>query len=296
MPLSRAGDYRRPVPKIPSPADGVTIAYDVVGTGPAVVLLHGSVLSRAIWRAYGYIDALKAEHTVIRLDLRGHGRSDAPHEASAYAQDAFVADLMAVLDAEAIERAALIGYSLGARIAVTAAVRRPDRVTHLVSLGGSASAQHGSVDTVFFPGTVETLREQGMEGFCEAQGLGPEVSGRRDRGTRTAFLAADPLAMAALFTATDETPGIPDAELAACPVPALWMAGDRDHPRFEESQHAASVMPAARFVPLPGRTHASTLAPAEPILEQVLPLLATPSSSIPSPSVPSPASTRQESR
>ncbi|UEJ81242.1 alpha/beta hydrolase [Brachybacterium halotolerans subsp. kimchii] len=282
------------MPKIPSPADGARIAYDVTGSGPAAVLLHGSVLSRAIWRAYGYVDALKSDRTVIRIDLRGHGRSDAPHEASAYTQGAFVADLMAVLDAEGIERAALIGYSLGARIAVTAAVRRPERVTHLVSLGGSASAQQGSVDTVFFPGTVETLRSEGMEGFCQAQGLGPEVTGRRDRGTRTAFLAADPLAMAALFTATETTPGIPDAELSACPVPALWMAGDRDHPRFEESERAAALMPDARFVPLPGRTHAATLAPAEPILEQVLPMLGAASSST-SASAPSPASTRQES-
>jgi pimeloyl-ACP methyl ester carboxylesterase len=263
------------VPKIPSAADGTSIAYDVAGSGPPVVLLHGSVLSRAIWRAYGYVDALKAEHTVIRLDLRGHGRSGAPHGADDYTQERFLADLWAVLDAEGIEGAALVGYSLGARIALTATVRRPERVTHLVSLGGSAAEQGDSVDTVFFPGTVETLRTGGMEAFCEAQGLGPEVTDRRDRGTRTAFLAADPLAMAALFTATGATPGIPDADLAACPVSALWMAGDQDHPRFEESQHAARTMSRARFVALPGRSHGGTLSPSGPVLEQILPFLAS---------------------
>ncbi|PWH06059.1 alpha/beta hydrolase [Brachybacterium endophyticum] len=292
------------MPKVPSPAGGVAIAYDVTGSGPAVVLLHGSVLSRAIWRAYGYVDALTAAgYTVVRIDLRGHGRSDAPHQADAYTQDAFVDDLFAVLDAEGIQQAALMGYSLGARIAVTASVRRPDRVTHLVSLGGSAAQQQGSVDTVFFPGTVETLRSEGMEGFCRAQGLGPDVTDRRDRGTRTAFLAADPLAMATLFTATESTPGIPEDELAACGVPALWMAGDRDHPRFEESQEAASVMPSARFVPLPGRTHAATLAPSAPVLDEVLPFLAgtvahpAPTSSPTATADPhSPTSTSKETR
>ena len=261
------------MPVILSPSDGIDLRYDVAGTGPPLVLLHGSVLSRAIWRGLGYLEPLTEVRTVIRMDLRGHGRSGAPHQEAAYTQERFVADLVAVLDAEGHDRAALMGYSLGARIALSAALRHPRRITHLVSLGGSAAPQQGQVDSVFFPGVIEAVRQGGMEEFCSRQGLGPEVDSRRGRATRQAFLAADHLAMAALLAATDATTGIPDEELAACQVPALWMAGTEDHPRFEQSQRAARLMPKGRFVPLPGRVHGSTLSPPAEVLEQVLPFL-----------------------
>lgn len=261
------------MPVIPSPVDGIDLRYDVTGSGPALVLLHGSVLSRAIWRGLGYLEPLSAEHTVIRMDLRGHGRSGAPHEPAAYTQENFVDDLLAVLDAEETGRAALLGYSLGARIALLAALEHPGRVSRLVSLGGSASPQHGAVDSVFFPGVIDAVRHEGMEGFCTGQGLGPDVTSHRARATRTAFLAADHRAIAALLAATDATGGVPDEMLAACSVPTLWMAGTEDHPRFEDSQRAAALMPDAEFVPLPGRDHGGTLSPPGPILDRVLPFL-----------------------
>lgn len=259
-----------------SPVDGTRLAYDLSAVereGVPVVLLHGSVLSKAIWRGLGYLVPLSAEHPVLRLDLRGHGRSGKPHDPAAYTPDVLVADLLAVLDDAGIERAALVGYSLGARIALTTALRHPDRVTHLVSLGGSAAAQHDALETVFFPGVVDALRTGGMEEFCARQGLGPTIADPRHAATRQAFLAADPLAMAALFEATAATAGVEDEALSRCPIPALWMAGDRDHPRFEETRHAAATMPEARFAPLPGRTHGSTLSPAGPVLDEVLPFL-----------------------
>lgn len=259
-----------------SPADGTRLAYDLSAVerdGVPVVLLHGSVLSKAIWRGLGYLAPLAAEHPVLRLDLRGHGRSGKPHDPAAYTPDVLVADLLAVLDDAGIERAALVGYSLGARIALTTALRHPGRVRHLVSLGGSAAAQQDALETVFFPGVVDALRTGGMEEFCARQGLGPTLADPRDAATRQAFLAADPHAMAALFEATAATAGVDDEALARCTIPALWMAGDRDHPRVEESRHAAATMPRARFVPLPGRTHGSTLSPSGPVLEEVLPFL-----------------------
>ncbi|MFC0672922.1 alpha/beta fold hydrolase [Brachybacterium hainanense] len=268
------------MPTITSPIDDVPIAYDV--TGPAdsaapprtLVLLHGSVLSRAIWRGLGYLEPLAARHRVVRLDLRGHGRSGTPHDPRAYTQQGLAADVLAVLDRiGAQEPVGIIGYSLGARIALTLALEHPERISRLVCLGGSAADQRGAVDSLFFPGTIRTLREEGMDAFCTRQGLGPGTPGRTAQATRTAFLRTDPLAMAALFTATDATPGIAEERLAACQVPALWMTGDLDQPRFAQSRHAAALMPHGRFVPLPGRTHAGTLSPAQDVLAEVLPFL-----------------------
>ncbi|MCS6711129.1 alpha/beta hydrolase [Brachybacterium sp. EF45031] len=255
-------------------AGGVRLAVDATGHGDPVVLLHGSLLSRAVWRGSGYVQPLlQAGYQVVRMDLRGHGRSDAPHDPAAYTQDAFVEDLLAMLRALDLERVAVIGYSIGARVALTAALSAPQQVRGIVCLGGSAARQQGALDRIFFPGAVHTLREKGMEAFCRAQGLGPEVSGERAAATRAAFLASDPQAMAAMFTATDATAAVPEEDLASCQVPALWMAGDRDVPRVEESRQAAERMPLGRFVVLPGRDHGGTLVPPGPVLDEILPFL-----------------------
>jgi pimeloyl-ACP methyl ester carboxylesterase len=250
------------VPRIVS--SGCSISYDVTGSGPAVVLLHGSLLSRAIWRGHGYVQALREQHTVVRVDLRGHGLSGAPHDPAAFAPDLLAADVLAVMDAAGLKDAALMGYSLGARLALHLTLTAPERVSHLVSLGGSAADQSGAIDQIFFPGALSVLGTGDMAAFCDRQDLDPL--------TRGAFLRTDPYAMAALFQATRQISGYSDAALTACPLPALWMAGDRDQPRFE-SAHAAATMPHGHFVPLPGRTHARTLVPAGPVLEAVEPFL-----------------------
>lgn len=55
--------------------DGAKVAYRTKGAGPAVVLVHGTALAQVVWRGFGYVKDLSADHTVITLDLRGHGRS-----------------------------------------------------------------------------------------------------------------------------------------------------------------------------------------------------------------------------
>lgn len=262
-----------------SPVDGTRLAYDVLDAqGEAegrmpVVLLHGSVLTRAIWRGAGYLEPLRAERPVVRVDLRGHGQSDRPTDPAGYAVESQVHDVLAVLDALELPRVHVMGYSLGARVGLGIAQLAPARIGALVALGGSASAQQGALDRVFFPGVVDYLHNGTMEGFCERQGLTAENPSPRAQATRRAFLQADPAAMAALFAATDATAALAPQDLASIPTPTLWMTGTRDQPRFSESQHAAGLMPHARFEELPGRTHGETLWPARDVLEHALPFL-----------------------
>ncbi|MGT2460998.1 alpha/beta fold hydrolase [Sinomonas atrocyanea] len=123
---------------------------------------------------------------------------------------------------------------------------------------------------VFFPGYLETLRSGRMEAFVE----GLEAAGKPvDAATRQAFLANDAGALAACFTGTEEDPGLPEAVVAQLALPTLLMAGTRDPQRLEDSRRAAAIMPDALFVELPGRTHAGTLAPAGPILDELVPFL-----------------------
>lgn len=252
-----------------NPSDGTPIAYDVSGEGPAVLLLHGSALSRAVWRGLGYVKALEG-FTVIRLDLRGHGRSGKPHSPAGYRMPLVVEDVIAVLDDARAERCHAVGYSFGARVAFALAARAPERVASLATLGGTYRSQRGEVEKVFFPGYLDALRRGGMAAFAD----GFQAAGNRlDASTRAAFLANDAEAIAAYFEATEEGEGVPEAVLAQLPMPALLMAGTLDVPRLEQSRRAAEIMPHARFVELPDRTHASTLFPAGPVMEELVPFL-----------------------
>lgn len=250
-----------------NPRDGSTISYDVSGQGPAVVLLHGSALSRAIWRGLGYVKALEG-FTVVRIDLRGHGRSAKPHRSQDYAMDLLVDDVLAVLDAEQLASAAVVGYSFGARVGFSLAVAAPGRVEKLATLGGTFKAQSGQIAEVFFDGYLEALRTGGMQAFVDGQRLDPQ--------TRFAFMNNDAQALHAYFERTEIEPGIDEAVVAGLGLPTLLIAGTRDRQRYLDSRAAADLMPAARFVPLEGQTHGSTLAAVDEILLHVLPFLSEP--------------------
>jgi pimeloyl-ACP methyl ester carboxylesterase len=260
-----------------NPVDGVRIAYEDTGDaghprntapeGEPIVLLHGSGLSRGSWRGLGYIRALKETNRVITLDLRGHGRSDKPHEPSAYAMPLIVGDVVAVLDGLHIPAAHVAGYSLGARTGFSLIDVHPDRALSLVSLGGTFRSLAGSVADVFFADFDIALRTGGMPEFVRRWG---ESRGRPvDAPTAAAFLANDAEALAAYFEQAGSEAGIDETRLAELTTPTLLMAGTDDLARFADSRLAASIMPNARFVALDGRGHGDTLAPTAPVLAEI---------------------------
>ena len=118
-------------------ADGVRIYYEVHGEGPAVVLIHGSGGHHAAW--WQQTPSLRQSYSVVTLDLRGFGNSDS--DLDEFDSLEFPGDVVAVLDDAGIERAALVGQSIGASAALKVAVAHPDRVTGVVlahSIGGIA--------------------------------------------------------------------------------------------------------------------------------------------------------------
>ncbi|MEU2005617.1 alpha/beta fold hydrolase [Rhodococcus sp. NPDC019627] len=118
--------------------DGVRVAYETVGDGEPFVLIHGTALSHAIWRGFGYVRALRDRYRLILVDLRGHGRSDKPHDPASYAMDLMSADIVAVLDEVGLPSAHVLGYSLGGRVALALAVQYPERLESLIIGGGSS--------------------------------------------------------------------------------------------------------------------------------------------------------------
>lgn len=240
-----------------SPADGVCIAYRQWGAGRPVVMVHGTALSQAIWRGFGYVRELMQHHRVITLDLRGHGRSDKPDDPAAYTTELFVGDVLAVLDEIGIDSADYVGYSLGARVGFSAMAAQTTRFGRFVSIGGAPRTGPGAFDRVFFPGCIRALEISGMSGFLT--GWEAHSGEPLDASTRAAFLADDAAALAAFMRAAEQDPGVADSALARTPNPVLLLAGTGDPERLRAAEAVVAVMPDARLEILAGATHASSL-------------------------------------
>jgi 3-oxoadipate enol-lactonase len=112
--------------------DGAVLTYDDAGEGTCVVLLHAGIADRRMWRHQ--MAALRGRHRVLAVDLPGYGESAVPP--GPYANHDAIARL---LDALTIERAALVGCSLGGAVAIDTALAYPDRVSALALFGSAVS-------------------------------------------------------------------------------------------------------------------------------------------------------------
>jgi pimeloyl-ACP methyl ester carboxylesterase len=125
----------------------VQIAYDVLGAGAPVVMLHDFGQSSGFWYEFGYVKTCLARgRKVILVDLRGHGDSSDPVDALAYGPIHCCWDVITVLDHAGIGRADVLGDGVGGRIALCMAAFAPRRV-HAVAAGRAhpfAERHHGA--------------------------------------------------------------------------------------------------------------------------------------------------------
>ncbi len=197
--------------------DGLEIAYEVAGEGsPALVFVHGWCGNRGHWRAS--LEAFRGEHSVVALDLGGHG--DSGKQRGTWSLPDLARDVQAVVEHENLEQVILVGHSMGGPVSLMAAANMPERVIGVVG----ADTLH----TVAIRFTPELLAqflgplERDYAGFFDqfvreglAPGTDPAVHARICReAVRT------PLAVAAGLMRSYEQYD-PAATLGACPVP-VW--------------------------------------------------------------------------
>jgi len=129
-------------------SDGINIRFFSGGQGEALILLHGfSGSAETAWIRPGVFDALlDAGFHVIAIDHRGHGGSDKPHDPASYGVN-MAEDVRRLLDHLGLERAHIVGYSMGAKIANTFRARHPQRVVTL-TLGGYGWPWRGQAVTL----------------------------------------------------------------------------------------------------------------------------------------------------
>lgn len=229
-------------------SDGVRLAYiDVAPTGDdlgePILLVHGFASTHAVnWVFPHWVKLLtQSGRRVIAFDNRGHGRSDKLYDPEAYRLPVLAADALALLDHLGLERADVMGYSMGARIAAFLAKSHPRR-TRSIILGGLGSHL---VDGAGLPeGIAEAMEAPAADELTD-----PTQKMFRSFAEAT---KSDLKALAACIRGARQT--LSEAEIGAIAVPALVAIGTKDK-IAGDAHRLAAMFPAARAVDIPGRDH-----------------------------------------
>jgi pimeloyl-ACP methyl ester carboxylesterase len=221
----------------------VEIAYLDEGEGEPIVLVHGFASNKEVnWVNTGWMTTMtRAGFRAIALDNRGHGASSKLYEPAAYHSAIMAEDVRALLDHLQIERADVMGYSMGARIAAFFAVKHPGRVRSLV-LGGLG------IRLVEGVGLPESIAEA-----LEAPSLA-DVSGTAERMFR-AFAEqtrSNLKALAACMRGSRQE--LSREQVAGITAPVLVAVGTKD-PVAGSAQALAALIPGARALAIPDRDH-----------------------------------------
>lgn len=259
--------------KIPTitAADGTKIAYEVSGTGPALLMLHGGGQNRKSWADRGYVNRLAKKFTVIRLDFRGSGDSGRPDTPAAYALDVVLADILAVADAAGAKRFHVWGFGHGATIGRYLAAQS-DRVISAVLVGmDMGPTVSGPVKEAL------TAMRAKWQPMLEAQKAGTLDVKKLSPGDRDAWehgVALSAIALGALL----DYPPVQPADIKA---PTLWLVGAADASGLENVKQFEGKLAGTKvtFKPLSGLSYTDSFARIDPVLAEAEPFLAAAPSS-----------------
>jgi pimeloyl-ACP methyl ester carboxylesterase len=257
---------------------GHTVVYRTMGSGPPLVLIHGMVNSSRHWRAVA--ERLADRYTVIAPDLVGHGDSATPRgDYSLGAHATVIRDLLAALG---IERATIVGHSLGGGIAMVFFWQFPERVERLalLSSGGLGPEVSPLLRSVAVPGfraalglvanrfVIRMLNALGTQGRNVARALRPLETA----GTRRAFVQT----LRAVIDVHGQRVSANDRLYLLCDTPMLIVWGERDHTiPLEHGRAAHRAIPGSQFVTLPKAAHFPHLDDPEGVADALGEFMAT---------------------
>ncbi len=237
------------------------------GAGPPLLLLHGFTGCAALWQPHAVRWA--ARFRVIGLDLLGHGDSAAPADPARYALAHALADLAALLDALDVSSCALLGYSMGGRLALAFALEHPERVRALVLESASAGIEDAGeraararddaalaarIERDGVAAFVDDWMAQPL--FASQAGLGPAV--RAAARSQRLQNSVHGLANALRGLGAGAQPSYWD-RLGRLTLPTLLLAGERDAKFRALAVAMQARLPAAHLEVIPGAGHATHL-------------------------------------
>jgi pimeloyl-ACP methyl ester carboxylesterase len=248
--------------------DGVGLFYEEAGAGTPVVFVHEFAGDHRSWEPQ--LRYFSRRYRCIAYNARGYPPSEVPQDWERYSQERVRDDLRAVLDALGIERAHIVGLSMGAFATLHFGLRYPGKAISLVVAGGGTGA-HPAHYRAFQEDSrkhADLMRRDGMEHFVATYALGP---------TRVQFQNKDPRGFGEFIRQLSEhsalgsantmqgyqgrRPSLYDltAQMARIEAPTLILTGDEDEPCLEASLLMKRTIPAAGLAMLPRSGHAINL-------------------------------------
>jgi pimeloyl-ACP methyl ester carboxylesterase len=228
------------------------IGYDVLGSGPAVLLVHAGIADRRMWDPQ--VPDLRRWHRMVRVDLRGFGESPLPADPYDH-----VDDVVAVLDEVGVDRAAVVGASFGGLVAQELARRRPERVDRLLLLCPASALLEPDELRAFWSREEELLERDDLVAATALNvdtWCGPEASPAVRELVSVMQRRAFELQTERDDLGRDEEPGDP----STIEAPALVVSGDHDLAAFRRSADAlAGALPRAQLRTLPWAGHLPSL-------------------------------------
>jgi pimeloyl-ACP methyl ester carboxylesterase len=221
------------------------------------VLVHGFMVSTELnWVGPGILDSLASRYTVVALDLRGHGASDKPHNPSAYGT-AFVDDVVRLLDHLEIQRAHVVGYSMGSAIALKLLSTHPERVLSAVLGGfGWRAPEQGPPEGVV---QLRAQLERAARGeITLADILAGSESSDLPPPMRAALNSNDVIALRAVQARDGALHTVSEAALRTNAIPVLAIVGELDWAR-PDAEQMVGVLSDSQIEIIPGATHVSAV-------------------------------------
>ncbi len=248
--------------------DGVRLYYEETGSGTPIVFVHEFADD---CRGYeGQLRHFGRRYRAIAYNARGYPPSDVPEDPARYSQQRARDDIRAVLDALAIEKAHIVGISMGGFATMHFGFAYPDRALSLVVAGCGYGAEPGKRQQ-FHDETARTIamiEADGMARASKVYALGPSRVQFQNKDPRGWAEFAERLAghssLGSALTMRGvqaQRPSLWDltGEMAKLEVPSLILSGDEDHPCLEPGLLMKRTIPAAALVVFPNTGHAVNL-------------------------------------
>lgn len=254
----------RPCSSVSLKINGQIFNVETSGDGKPLVLLHGFTGSAANWRPH--ISRFSRRFRTMAIDLLGHGASASPQDAARYSMAQCVEDVNGILTALQVEAAAVLGYSLGGRVALSFAVSHPERVSHLLVVSGSpglASTEERATRVASDEALASQIERDGLEAFVDYWENIPLFASQKSlpAGVRAALrhqrLQNNVLGLANSLRGlgAGAQPSLWE-RLPEVTAPTLLLAGELDTKFVNIAQHMAARLPNARLEIVPGAGHA----------------------------------------
>ena len=248
--------------------DGVTLCYEVTGSGTPIIFVHEFAGDMRSWEPQ--VQRLSGIYRTVTFNARGYPPSSVPESVSSYSQDRAVADIIAVMDDAGIDKAHIVGLSMGGFATLHFGLQHPNRALSLCVAGCGYGAEPSEREKFRAEAKViaDVLLNKGMQAFVDSYAYGP---------TRVQFLRSNPkgfeifkqqfIEHSALGSANTqlgvqrERPSLYDLkdQLAKLTVPTLIVNGDEDWSCLRPGLMLKETIPSAALAVIPNCGHTMNL-------------------------------------